>query len=222
MIKTKKRGILFVVSGPSGCGKGSIIKELIRRRENLWLSISCTSREKRPCEVDGQDYYFLTKEEFERKIGDDEFIEYAQYSDNYYGTPKKYIEQHLNQGEDVVLEIEIVGALKIKKILPDTLFIFVMPPSMSELRKRLEGRETETKAKIDQRFRRAYEEINAVNDYNYVVVNDEIKNAASKIEAILISEKCRVDRIEALDIENEEEKIHEALIEKDDSVNKFV
>ncbi len=213
MIKTKKRGILFVVSGPSGCGKGSIIKELLRRRANLWLSISCTSREKREYEIDGQDYYFLSKDEFEKKIQDDQFLEYAQYSDNYYGTPKQYIEQHLNNGEDVVLEIEIIGALKIKKILPDTLFIFVMPPSMLELRKRLEGRETETKEKIDQRFKRAYEEINAVNDYNYVVVNDEIENAASKIEAILISEKCRVDRIETLDIDNEEERIHEALID---------
>lgn len=213
MLKTKRKGILFVVSGPSGCGKGSIIKELLKRRNNLWLSISCTSRQKRGKEIDGKDYYFITKEEFEKKIHNHEFLEYAQYSNHYYGTPKQYIEQHLNNGEDVVLEIEIVGALKIQKILPDTLFIFIMPPSMSELKKRLEGRETETKEKINQRFKRAYEEINAVNNYNYVVVNDEIEKAADKIEAILISEKCRVDRIEKLDIDNEEEKIHEALVD---------
>lgn len=214
MIKTKKRGILIVVSGPSGCGKGTIIRSLLNKKKNLWLSISCTSRKKRKGEIEGKDYYFLTKEEFEEKIEKKEFIEYAKYSDNYYGTPKKYIEQHLNKGEDVILEIEIIGALKIKEILPDTLFIFILPPSMSELKRRLEGRETETKEKINQRFRRAYEEINAVNDYNYVVVNDNVDYAVEKIEAILISEKCRVDRIEKLDIDNEEEKIHEALINK--------
>lgn len=216
MIETKKRGILFVVSGPSGCGKGTIIKELLKKKKNLWLSVSCTSREMRDKEIDGKDYYFLSKEEFEAKIHHNEFLEYAEYSNNYYGTPKKYIEQHLNKGEDVVLEIEIIGALKIKKILPDTLFIFILPPSMDELKQRLENRETETKEKINQRFKRAYEEINSVNDYNYVVVNDEIENAVEKIEAILISEKCRVDRIEKLDIDNKEEKIHESLVEKND------
>lgn len=214
IIKTKKKGILIVVSGPSGCGKGTVIKTLLKKKENLWLSISCTSREKRKGEMDGKDYYFITKKEFEEKIENQEFIEYAKYSDHYYGTPKKYIEQHLNKGEDVILEIEIIGALKIKEILPDTLFIFILPPSMSELKKRLEGRETETKEKINQRFRRAYEEINAVNDYNYVVVNDDVDRAVEKIEAILISEKCRVDRIEKLDISNEEEKIHEALVNR--------
>lgn len=213
MLKIKRKGILFVISGPSGCGKGSIIKELLKRRKNLWLSISCTSRQKRGKEIDGEDYFFITKKEFEKKILNHEFLEYAEYSGNYYGTPKKYIEQHLNNGEDVVLEIEIIGALEIKKILPDTLFIFIMPPSMAELRKRLEGRETETAEKINQRFKRAYEEINAVNNYNYVVVNDEIEKAVDKIEAILISEKCRVDRIETLDIDNKEEEIHEALMD---------
>ena len=139
-------------------------------------------------------------------------IEYAEYAGNYYGTPREHIEKHLSDGEDVVLVIEIVGALKIKELLPDTLFIFILPPSMKELRKRLTGRGTESKDKIDKRFKRAYEEINAVNDYNYVVVNDDVENAVEKINAILISEKCRVDRIEKLDVDNVEEEIHETLI----------
>lgn len=214
MIKTKKKGILFVVSGPSGCGKDSIVRQLLKRKKNLWLSISCTSRKPRPGEIDGKDYYFLNKAQFEEKIENGELLEYAQYSDNYYGTPKEHIEEHLNRGEDVVLVIEIIGALKIKELLPDTLFIFILPPSMEELKRRLEGRGTESKDKIDQRFRRAYEEINAVNDYNYVVVNDEIEKAVEKIEAILLSEKCRVDRIEKLDVDNIEEEIHETLVNK--------
>ncbi len=214
MIKERKRGNLYVISGPSGCGKNSIIQELLKRQSNLWLSISCTSREKRLNEVNGKDYYFLSKDEFERKIKNNEFLEYALYADNYYGTPKEIIEKHLDAGEDVILEIEIMGALKIKKILPETLFIFILPPSMKELRKRLEGRGSESKSTIDKRFRKAYEEINSINDYNYVVVNDEISNAVEKICAILISEKCRVDRIESLDIDNVEEEIHETLINK--------
>lgn len=212
MIKTKKRGILFVVSGPSGCGKDTVIQELMKKRKKLWLSISCTSREMRPGEINEKDYYFLSKDEFEDKIKNDELLEYAEYAGNYYGTPREHIEKHLSDGEDVVLVIEIVGALKIKELLPDTLFIFILPPSMKELRKRLTGRGTESKDKIDKRFKRAYEEINAVNDYNYVVVNDDVENAVEKINAILISEECRVDRIEKLDVDNVEEEIHETLI----------
>ena len=138
--------------------------------------------------------------------------EYAKYADNYYGTPLESIEKHLNNGEDVILVIEIQGALQIKEILPDTLFIFILPPTMKELKRRLENRGTEDKAKIDKRFLRAYEEINEVSKYNYVVVNDDLDVAAKKVEAILISEKCRVDRIESIDVDNIEEKIHEALI----------
>ena len=140
------------------------------------------------------------------------FLINAKYADNYYGTPLESIEKHLNNGEDVILVIEIQGALQIKEILPDTLFIFILPPTMKELKRRLENRGTEDKAKIDKRFLRAYEEINEVSKYNYVVVNDDLDVAAKKVEAILISEKCRVDRIESIDVDNIEEKIHEALI----------
>lgn len=212
MIKTKKRGQLYVISGPSGCGKDTVVQNLLKKRDNIWLSISCTSRLPRPKEKDGVDYFFKTVEEFEEGIKNDEFLEYAKFADNYYGTPKKSIDMHLNNGEDVILVIEIQGALKIKELLPDTLFIFILPPSMKELKRRLLGRGTETKEKIDKRFLRAYEEINEVNKYNYVVVNDKVENAVEKVEAILLSEKCRVDRIEELDVDNVEEEIHEALV----------
>ena len=212
MIKTKKRGQLYVISGPSGCGKDTIVNNLLKKNNNLWLSISCTSREPRGKEKNGVEYFFLSEEEFEKEIENDGFLEYAKYAGNYYGTPKKSIEEHLNKGEDVILVIEIQGALKIKSLLPETLFIFILPPSMKELKRRLEGRGTEDKEKIDKRFLRAYEEINEVGKYNYVVVNDEVKTAVEKVNAILISEKCRVDRIVELDVDNIEEEIHEALV----------
>ena len=139
-------------------------------------------------------------------------MEYAKFADNYYGTPRKSIEQHLQNGEDVILVIETMGALQIKELLPDTLFIFILPPSMKELKRRLVNRGTETKEKIDKRFLRAYEEINELNKYNYVVVNDEVDLAVKKVESILLSEKCRVDRIIELDLDTVEEEIHEALI----------
>ena len=212
MIKTKKRGQLYVISGPSGCGKDTIVNNLLKENKNLWLSISCTSREPRGKEKDGVEYFFLSREEFEKEIENDGFLEYAEYAGNYYGTPKKSIEEHLNNGEDVILVIEIQGALKIKTLLPETLFIFILPPSMKELKRRLEGRGTESKEKIDKRFLRAYEEINEVGKYNYVVVNDEVKTAVEKVSAILLSEKCRVDRIIDLDVDTIEEEIHEALV----------
>ena len=167
MIKTKKKGLLTVISGPSGCGKNSVINELMKIRDNCWLSISCTSRSPRGNDKNGVDYYFLTREEFEKEIENDSFLEYASYTDNYYGTPKKYIQEHLNNGQDVILEIEIQGALKVKEKIKDALFIFILPPSMEELRRRLEGRNTEDIQKIDKRFKRAYTEINEFSKYNY-------------------------------------------------------
>ena len=213
MLKTKKQGLLIVLYGPSGCGKNSVIKQLLTIRPNCWISISCTSRQPRPGEENGKDYYFLSKEEFEKDITKEQFLEYAEYAGNYYGTPKKYIQQHLDQGEDVILEIEIQGALKIKEQLPETIFIFIMPPSMQELKRRLQNRKTEDAAKIDKRFKRAYEEINEISKYNYVVVNDVIETAAAKVNAILEAERCRVDRIEEVYLNSEEELTHETLLE---------
>ena len=211
MLKTKKQGLLIVLSGPSGCGKNTIINKVMENNKNIWLSISCTSREPRGEEKNGVNYYFLSREEFEQEIENDEFLEYAEYSKNYYGTPKKYIKEHLDNGEDVILEIEIQGALKVKEKIKEALFIFILPPNMKELKRRLEARNTENQEKIDMRFKRAYEEINAVSKYNYVVVNDEVDTAVEKIEGIIVAEKCRVDRIKDTILDSKEGVIHEQL-----------
>ena len=214
VIKEKSRGSLIVISGPSGAGKGTIIKEFLNIHENAWLSISCTSRAPRPGDKEGETYYFLSKEEFEKMISNNEFLEYAEYNGAYYGTPKKYIDDRLNSGIDVILEIEVQGALKVRELLPEAICIFILPPSMSELRRRLTCRWTETKDKVLSRFKRAYQEINEVKDYNYVVVNDTVENAVQKITSILIASKCSVDRIENIYLDNQEEEIHEILMDK--------
>lgn len=215
LIRTKEKGNLIVVSGPSGAGKDTVINEVLKMNKNTWVSISMTSRKPRAGEVEGIDYYYVDEKEFKQRIKDDVFLEYAKYNDNYYGTPKDKIATKLNQGIDVILVIEIQGALKVQDIVPDAIFIFILPPSMAELRKRLAGRKTEDKEKIIKRFRRAYQEINEMTKYNYVVTNDDIKEAAKKINSILLSERCRVDRIEEVYLNNEEEEVHEILVDKD-------
>ena len=215
MMKSKQQGLLIVISAPSGAGKGTIINKMLEKNNNLWLSVSETSRPMRANDIDGITYHFCTKEEFEEKIKDDYFLEYALYANNYYGTPKKYIQEHLSKGQDVILEIEIQGAMQIKKLIPEALFIFIMPPSLNELKKRLVGRGTDTKEKILERFKIAYQEMNDVTKYNYVVVNDEIDVAADKILSIIKAERCRVDRIEDVFLNTEEEYMHEMLVDKD-------
>lgn len=221
MIKSNRRGSLIVLSGPSGSGKGTILSSLIKENKNVWVSISCTSRSARGSEQNGIDYYFLTRQEFEKKIKDNGFLEYAEYNGNYYGTPKEEIEKKLENGIDVILEIEVQGALKIKKLVKEAIFIFILPPSMEELKSRLEKRGTETEEKILKRFKTAYQEINELNKYNYVVVNDEVGKAVDKINAILKAEKCRVDRIEEVYLNNKEEVLHESLMDKE-FVNKSI
>ena len=169
-----KEGILIVVSGFSGAGKGTIMKALLERYDNYALSISATTRNPRPGEEEGKAYFFKTTEEFEKMIAKDDLIEYAMYVGNYYGTPKAYVEEQLCAGKDVILEIEIQGALKVKEKFPNTLLLFVTPPSAEELRKRLEGRGTETQEVIDGRMKRAIEEAEYMDQYDYLVVNDEL------------------------------------------------
>ncbi len=216
MIKSKKTGQLIVISAPSGAGKGTIIRELIKNDpKNRWLSVSATSRLPREGDKEGETYYFITKEEFEKRINDGYFLEYTNYAGNYYGTPKEYIKDKINKGFDVILEIEIEGATNIKKLIPEAIFIFIMPPSLKELVRRLKKRGTETNEKIMRRFNVAYKEVNEVAKYNYVVVNDKLEEAVEKVESILRAEKCRVDRIEEVYLDTKEEEIHELLMNED-------
>ena len=216
MIKSKNSGQLIVISAPSGAGKDTVVKELMKRDgNNLWVSVSATSRSPREGEREGVDYYYLSKEDFEKKIEEGFFIEYTNYAGNYYGTPKKYIKDKIDQGIDVILIIEIEGASNIKKLVPEAIFIFIMPPSLKELVRRLKTRGTETNEKIIKRFHEAYKEVNDVSKYNYVVVNDKLDEAVDKVEAILKAEKCRVDRIEEVYLDTKEEEIHEILMNDD-------
>lgn len=216
MIKRKNTGQLIIISAPSGAGKGSVISGLLERdKKNLWLSVSTTSRQPRSNDIPGVTYNFVSKDEFEKLIEEDYFLEYTNYVGNYYGTPKQAIKEKLDQGIDVILEIEIEGAMNIKKLVPEALFIFIMPPSLKTLVTRLKNRKTDSKDKIIERFHTAYKEINEVTKYNYVVVNDELEDAIDKVESILKAEKCRVDRIEEVYLDTKEEEIHELLMDED-------
>lgn len=189
-----KEGILIVVSGFSGAGKGTIMKALLERYDNYALSISATTRNPRPGEEEGKAYFFKTTEEFEKMIAKDDLIEYAMYVGNYYGTPKAYVEEQLRAGKDVILEIEIQGALKVKEKFPNTLLLFVTPPSAEELRKRLEGRGTETQEVIDGRMKRAIEEAEYMDQYDYLVVNDELDVCVVEMHHLIQGEHERCFR----------------------------
>lgn len=223
MIKQNSRGTIIVISAPSGSGKGSVINGLLKNdNKNRWLSVSTTSRPIRDNDIPGVTYNFVTKEEFEQKIEDGYFLEYTTYSGNYYGTPKEFIADKVNSGIDVILEIEIEGANNIKKLIPEALFIFIMPPSIKIMAERLKKRGTDSKEKMLERFHTAYKEINEVTKYNYVVVNDILDETIDKVEAIIKAEKCRVDRIEEVFLDTKEEEIHELLIDDKEFINEDV
>lgn len=189
-----KKGILTVVSGFSGAGKGTLMKALLSKYSNYALSISATTRGPREGEVDGREYFFKTVEEFEQLIKEDALIEHAKFVNNYYGTPKAYVEQQLNLGKDVILEIEIQGALKIKERFPDTLLLFLLPPDADTLEARLTGRGTETKEVIAQRLSRAVEESEFIEKYDYLIINDDLETCVAETHAIIHSEHFRTYR----------------------------
>lgn len=190
----KRKGIIIVVSGFSGAGKGTIMKELTKRYEQYALSISATTRNPREGEENGREYFFITTEEFEKLIAEDGLIEHAKYVNNYYGTPRKYVEEKLSQGIDVILEIEIQGALQIKEQYKDAVLLFVMPPSAQVLEKRLRGRGTETDEVIAKRLARAKEEAVGIEKYDYIVVNDDLDECVEKVHEIISSAHNTPDR----------------------------
>ena len=189
-----KKGLLLVVSGPSGAGKGTICKALLNKNDQIKLSVSATTRKPRNGEVHGVNYFFIEKEEFTKMIENGEFLEYAQIYDNFYGTPKAAIIECLEKGQDVILEIEMQGARQIKEVYPEGVFIFVLPPSLEELKSRIVGRGTETQEEIEKRFSCAFEEINQIVNYDYFIVNEDIEKSVSDVEAIICAEKNKVTR----------------------------
>ena len=193
MEKHKEKGILVVVSGFSGAGKGTIMKNLTQKYDNYALSISATTRAPRPGEEEGKSYFFVSKDRFEEMIDRDELVEYAKYVDNYYGTPRKFVEDCLNEGKDVILEIEIQGALKIKNKFPDSLLIFMAPPSAEELRARLIGRNTEDEATVNKRLSRAIVEAEGVEAYDYILVNADIDTCTEKLHNLIRASHDRAE-----------------------------
>ncbi|KFZ43659.1 guanylate kinase [Anoxybacillus flavithermus] len=192
----KERGLLIVLSGPSGVGKGTVRKALFSQPDiQLQYSISVTTRKPREGEVDGVDYFFKTREQFEKMIRENELLEWAEYVGNYYGTPIAYVEKTLQEGKDVFLEIEVQGAMQVRKVFPEALFIFLAPPSLSELRKRIEMRGTESEDLIRDRLQAAKEELEMMDAYDYVVENDQVELACERIKAIVMAEHCRRERV---------------------------
>jgi len=193
-----RKGLLIVLSGPSGVGKGTVCSVLRQKMPELVYSVSATTRPPRQGEMDGINYFFKSREQFQDMIARDALLEYAEYVGNYYGTPRDFVEQTINAGKDIILEIEVQGALKVKEKFPGGVFIFLMPPSLAELKQRITGRGTETQATIDHRMSVAREEIALLRHYDYAVVNDEIDAACHRIQSIVVAEHCRRERFETM------------------------
>ncbi len=208
-----RKGLLVIVSGFSGAGKGTVTRELVRRYENYALSISATSRAPRPGEEEGKHYFFKTREEFEQMIKDDALLEHAEYVGNYYGTPKDYVMSCMEAGKDVILEIEVVGALQIKEKFPDAVTVFLTTPSAEILRERLTGRGTETPEKIAGRLKRAREEAELMSEYDYIYVNDDLEECIAGLHSLIQSQHCRASQNKELtaELKSQLEKIQEEL-----------
>ncbi len=191
----KEKGILFVLSGPSGVGKGTVRKALFEQDTNLKYSISMTTRNIREGEKDGVDYFFRTHDQFKEMIEQNKLLEYAEYVGNYYGTPKQYVEEMIEKGHDVFLEIEVQGAMQVKQNFPQGVFIFLIPPSLEELKNRIQDRGTESEELIASRLQEARNEIEMMESYDYVVVNDTIDHAVKKVQAIVQGEHCKKERV---------------------------
>ena len=200
MIERNDNGLLVVISGPSGVGKGTICSRILKEF-NAWESVSMTTRSMRDYEEEGKDYYFVNFEEFEDRISNDMFIEYAKYNDNYYGTPKDKIIEHIGKNIDVILEIEVKGARIVKDKFPSSILIYVVPPSFDVLKERLMNRNTETEEEIEKRLNIVKEEIKSLDCYDYVVVNDDLEKAVSEIIGIISSEKLKTSRINKVNVE---------------------
>ncbi|HEX7002864.1 MAG TPA: guanylate kinase [Trueperaceae bacterium] len=196
-----RRGTLFVMTGASGVGKDTIRKATLPNLENLFYSVSATTRAQRPGEVHGQHYYFFDREEFERMIARDELLEYAEYVGDYYGTPAGPVRENLERGRDVLLELELVGARQVKQRMGEAVMVFIAPPSLIELERRLRGRGTDSEEKIQKRLTRAREEIKAVREFDYVVVNDRLEEAAETFAAIIRAERARAQHLGSDDVE---------------------
>ncbi len=202
------KGVLAVVSGFSGAGKGTLMKALLERYDNYALSISATTRSPRPGEADGREYFFVSPERFEEMIKAGQLIEYARYVENYYGTPREYVINQMDAGKDVILEIEIQGALKIKSQFPQALLLFVMPPSAAELRERLTSRGTETAEVIENRLKRALEEAEGIENYDYILINDKVEDCVRQMHQIIQDHHSRTcNRLEF--IENMRTELHQ-------------
>ena len=186
-----KKGMLFVVSAPSGCGKGTILAQILKD-EKFYYSVSATTRKPREGEEDGVNYHFLARQEFEKLISENAFLEHAEYCDNYYGTLKAPIEEHRNQGKHVILEIEVQGAMQIRKLCPDAKFIFIAPPSLEVVRQRLESRGTEDTETIDKRIQQAQEELHFLNQYDYCIVNDVLSEAIADFKSVVRAEELKI------------------------------
>ncbi len=188
------KGFLLIVSGPAGTGKGTVCKELLKRNEDIIYSVSATTRDPRPGEAHGVNYLFTEEEKFKEMVANDEFLEYAHVHTNYYGTPKQYVMDQVDRGEIVLLEIDVQGALQIKENYSEAIFIFLLPPTMDELKNRIVNRGTETPEDIDRRFKNAFKEIEFLGKYDYFVINNRVEDAVEDIEAIIKAEKLRVKR----------------------------